>query len=215
MALSTLSYIAIEGVIGAGKTTLADMLSKTVGGSTIMEEFEQNPFLEEFYKTPERYAFQTQIFFLLSRFRQLQELRQLDMFRKRIVSDYIFEKDRIFATLNLSEKELKLYDGIARLMEKEIALPDLVIYLQASTSHLMDNIRKRGRSYEKYITPEYIGNLNTLYNSFFFHYTKTPLLVINTDEIDFQHSEQDYQDILFEINHHQQGTKYYIPQKRG
>ncbi len=108
---------------------------------------------------------------------------------------------------------MKLYDGIARLMEKEIPVPSLVIYLQASTKHLMDNIHKRGRSFEKNISFDYINALNELYNQFFFHYNKAPLLVINTDEIDFQNSEQDYQDIFVEINHHQAGTRYYIPQK--
>lgn len=214
MKLENLRFVAVEGVIGAGKTTLTDMLSKTIGSTTILEEFEQNPFLEEFYDDPRRYAFQTQIFFLMSRFRQLQELMQVDLFQQKIVADYLFEKDRIFATLNLSEKEMKLYDGIARLMEKEIPIPDLVIYLQASTKHLMENIYRRGRSYEKNMDPEYIASLNELYNKFFFHYSKAPLLVINTDEMDFQHSEQDYQDILVEINQHQAGTRYYVPQKR-
>jgi deoxyadenosine/deoxycytidine kinase len=213
MSLEKFRFIAIEGVIGAGKTTLADMLSRTIGARIILEEFEKNPFLEGFYEDPDRFSFQTQIFFLLSRFKQLQELRQLDLFHKKLVSDYLFEKDRIFATLNLSEKEMKLYDGIARLMEKEIPVPGLVIYLQASTKHLMDNIHKRGRSFEKNISFDYINALNELYNKFFFHYNKAPLLVINTDEIDFQNSEQDYQDILVEINHHQAGTRYYIPQK--
>ncbi len=215
MSLKNLHYIAIEGVIGAGKTTLADMLSKTLGAHLVLEEFEENPFLEDFYRDPEHYAFQTQIFFLLSRFRQLQELRQVDLFRQKVVSDYIFEKDRIFATLNLSEKEMKLYDGIARLIEKEVPKPDLVIYLQASTKHLMDNIKKRGRPYEKNISYEYIDALNELYNRFFFHYTKTSLLVINTDEIDFQHNEDDYRDILVQINQHTGGTKYYVPKKSG
>ncbi|NOX90654.1 MAG: deoxynucleoside kinase [Calditrichaeota bacterium] len=213
MSLKTLRFIAIEGVIGAGKTTLADKLAKTLGASLILEEFEENPFLEEFYKDPKHYAFQTQIFFLLSRFKQLQQLRQIDLFKQKVVSDYIFEKDRIFATLNLSEKEMKLYDGIARLIEKEVPRADLVIYLQASTAHLMENIRKRGRSIEKNISYEYIDALNELYNRFFFHYTKTPLLVINTDEIDFQHNEDDYKDILVQINQHPGGTRYYVPQK--
>lgn len=215
MSLKNLHYIAIEGVIGAGKTTLADMLSKTLGAHLVLEEFEENPFLEDFYRDPEHYAFQTQIFFLLSRFRQLQELRQVDLFRQKVVSDYIFEKDRIFATLNLSEKEIKLYDGIARLIEKEVPKPDLVIYLQASTKHLMENIKKRGRPYEKNISYDYIDALNELYNRFFFHYTKTPLLVINTDEIDFQHNEDDYRNILVQINQHTGGTKYYVPKKSG
>lgn len=207
MSLDKLKFVAVEGVIGAGKTTLADMLSQTLGASLILEEFEQNPFLEEFYIDPQRYSFQTQIFFLLSRFRQMQELRQINLFQQKIVSDYLFDKDRIFATLNLSEKELKLYDGIARLMEKEVPVPDLVIYLQASTQHLMDNIFKRGRSYEKNMDRDYIDALNEMYNQFFFHFKKAPLLVINTDEIDFKKSEKDYQDILVEINHHQIGTR--------
>jgi len=215
MTLEKLRFVAIEGVIGAGKTTLADMLTQTIGASLILEEFEQNPFLEEFYDDPNRYAFQTQIFFLLSRFRQMQELHQVDIFKQKIVADYLFEKDRIFATLNLSEKEMKLYDGIARLMEKEVPIPDLVIYLQCSTDHLMDNIRKRGRSYEKNMDPEYIDALNELYNKFFFHYDKAPLLVINTNEIDFKNKDKDFQDILVEINHHQSGTRYYIPQKKS
>lgn len=214
MTLEKLRFIAIEGVIGAGKTTLADMLSQRIGAAVIFEEFEQNPFLEEFYQDPARFAFQTQIFFLLSRFRQMQELHQVDLFRQKVVSDYLFEKDRIFATLTLSEKELKLYDGIARLMEKEVPVPDLVIYLQASTQHLLDNIRKRGRSFEKNIDHDYLNALNELYNKFFFHYDKAPLLVINTEEIDFKNSEKDYQDILVEINHHQAGTRYYVPQKK-
>lgn len=214
MSLERLKFIAVEGVIGAGKTTLADKLSQTIGASLILEEFEQNPFLEEFYQDPQRYSFQTQIFFLLSRFRQMQELRQINIFQQKIVSDYFFDKDRIFATLNLSEKELKLYDGLARLMEKEVPVPDLIIYLQSSTQHLMDNIFKRGRSYEKNMDRDYIDALNDMYNQFFFHYDKAPLLVINTDEIDFKKLEKDYQDILVEINHHQSGTRYYIPQKK-
>ena len=215
MGIERFKYIAIEGVIGAGKTTLASMLSKSLGSSVIMEEFDQNPFLEEFYNDPERYAFQTQLFFLLNRFNQLQELRQTDIFKQTVVSDYIFEKDRIFATLNLTPKEMKLYDGIARLMEKEISVPDIVIYLQASTAKLMNNIRKRGRSFEKNMKVEYIDALNELYTKFFFHYNKAPLLVIHTDDIDFEHSDFDYQDILQEISHHQGGTRYYIPRKRN
>lgn len=213
MKLENIKYIGVEGVIGAGKTSLAEKLSDTLGAKTIYEEFEQNPFLEEFYQDPERFAFQTQIFFLLSRYRQQQELQQIDIFQECIVSDYLFAKDRIFATLNLSEKEMKLYDGIAKLMERDVVLPELTIYLQASTNHLMHNISSRGRNMEKFITSEYINALNELYNNFFFHFNKTPLLVINTDEIDFVNNKNDYQDILVEINHHTSGTRYYVPQK--
>jgi len=213
MKLENIKYIAVEGVIGAGKTSLAEKLSETLGAKTIYEEFEHNPFLEEFYQDPERFAFQTQIFFLLSRYRQQQELQQIDLFQECIVSDYLFAKDRIFATLNLSDKEMKLYDGIAKLMERDVVLPELIIYLQASTDHLMHNISKRARKMEKFITREYIQALNELYNNFFFHYSNTPLLVINTDEIDFVNNKNDYQDILVEINHHTSGTRYYVPHK--
>lgn len=213
MKIENIKYIAVEGVIGAGKTSLAEKLSESLGAKTIYEEFEQNPFLEEFYQDPERFAFQTQIFFLLSRYKQQQELQQIDLFQECIVSDYLFAKDRIFATLNLSDKEMKLYDGIAKLMERDIVLPELIIYLQASTDHLMHNISKRARKMEKFITKEYIQALNELYNNFFFHYSNTPLLVINTDEIDFVNNKNDYQDILVEINHHTSGTRYYVPHK--
>jgi deoxyadenosine/deoxycytidine kinase len=213
MSLENLKYIAIEGVIGAGKTTLADMIGKEIGAKRILEEFETNPFLEEFYQNPEHYAFQAQMFFLLNRFQQQQKLIQADIFHQRIVSDYIFEKDRIFATYNLNEKEMKLYDGMAKIMEKEIVKPDIIIYLQASTNHLLKNIRKRNRYYETNISEDYIQGLNELYNSFFFNYTKAPLLVIKTDEINFKESEEDFKDILVEINHHQLGTRYYVPQK--
>lgn len=213
MALDDVKYIAIEGVIGAGKTSLTARLSQTLGARANYEEFEKNPFLEDFYSDPDRYAFQTQLFFLMSRYKQQQELHQLDLFHGLIVSDYLFAKDRIFATLNLSDKEMKLYDGIAKIMEKDIVKPDLVLYLQASTKNLMEYIRKRNRKMEKSISEEYIQALNDLYNNYFFHYSETPLLVINTDEIDFVHNDNDYKDILYEINHHSSGTRYYIPHK--
>ena len=213
MAIEELRYIAIEGVIGVGKTSLAARLTQTIGAKAVYEEFEKNPFLEDFYNDPEHFAFQTQIFFLLSRYQQQQNLHQQDLFQQCIVSDYIFSKDRIFATLNLNDKEMKLYDALAKIMEKDIAKADLVIYLQSSTNHLMEFIRKRGRNIEKNISEEYIHALNELYNKFFFHYGDTPLLVINTDDIDFVHDESDYQDILYEINQHTVGTRYYIPHK--
>jgi deoxyadenosine/deoxycytidine kinase len=213
MSLESLRYLAVEGVIGAGKTSLTARLSQTLGATAIFEEFEKNPFLDDFYQDPERYAFQTQIFFLMSRYKQQQQLHQHDLFHECVVSDYMFSKDRIFATLNLNEKEIKLYDGIARLMEKDVVKPDLVLYLQSSTKHLLDMIQRRGRKMERFISEEYIQALNDLYNNFFFHYSETPLLVINTDEIDFVHNEKDYKDVLFEINQHTSGTRYYIPQK--
>jgi deoxyguanosine kinase len=211
MALNDLRYIAIEGVLGAGKTNVAKRLAETVGAKIIYEEFEKNPFLADFYHDPERYGFQTEIFFLLNRYQQQQQIHQQDLFQNCIVSDYIFAKNRIFAALNLNDKELRLYDSIARLMEKDVIQPDLVVYLQASTKRLIANIKKRDRKIERNISEEYIQALNDLYNNFFFHYGNTPLLVINTDEIDIVNNENDYKDVLYEINNHTTGTKYYIP----
>lgn len=193
-------YIAIEGVIGAGKTSLADRLCRTFSAQLILEEFENNPFLEDFYREPRYYAFQTQIFFLLSRFRQQERLLQLDLFQTALISDYLFNKDRIFATQNLTEKEMVLYDGIARIMEREIIIPDLVIYLRASTGRLLANIRKRDRSYERSIDDTYIHELNILYDQFFAHYKKTNLLIVNTEDIDFVNYERDYSYIVKKVN---------------
>ncbi len=202
-----LHYVAIEGVIGAGKTSLAQLLHQKMGGRLVLEEFEENPFLEDFYRDPRRYAFQTQIFFLLSRFKQQEKIEQYDLFDRLIIADYMFYKDRIFATLNLDEKEYTLYDMVARVLEKRIVKPDLAIYLRASTPRLMRNIQQRGRVYEKHITTEYINSLNELYDEFFFHYNETPLLIINTDNIDFVHNENHFEQILIEISKHRKGKK--------
>lgn len=202
-----LHYIAIEGVIGAGKTSLAHLLQQKIGGRLFLEVFEENPFLEDFYRDPEHYAFQTQIFFLLSRYRQQEEIQQYDLFEKRIISDYMFVKDRIFATLNLNEKEMTLYNMLARILEKRVIKPDLAIYLKASTQRLMQNIRKRGRSYERNIKEDYIEALNRLYDEFFWNYSATPLLIINTDNLDFVHNESHLNQILVEISKHRSGKK--------
>ena len=153
--MKTSYYVAIEGCIGVGKTSLAKLLTERLEAKLILEKFEDNPFLPDFYKNPERYAFQTQLFFLLSRYRQQIDLQQTDLFYKCIVSDYIFAKDRLFATLNLSEKEISLYDNVASLLEKNITFPNLVIFLQSDTERLMENIRKRGRNYEKQMDWKY------------------------------------------------------------
>lgn len=178
-------FIAIEGVIGAGKTTLANMLAERNGGRLVLEQFEENPFLPKFYEERERYAFQTQLAFLASRFKQQQKMTNRDLFDEFVISDYIFEKDRIFARLNLDDDELALYDNIFGIMAGISAKPNLVIYLQSSVDRLMNNIKQRGRDYEKHITEEYLHELSDSYNQFFYHYNKSPLMIINSTEIDF------------------------------
>ncbi len=140
---SDLRHIAVEGVIGAGKTTLVNMMGETLGANVVLEKFEENPFLKDFYRDPERYAFQTQIFFLLTRYKQQRELFQADLFHRFLITDYIFEKDKIFAYLNLQDEELKLYETLVGSIEHNIPTPDLVVYLQSSVTRLMQNIRHR------------------------------------------------------------------------
>jgi deoxyguanosine kinase len=195
----SVKYIAIEGVIGAGKTTLARKLAERLGAKLILENFEDNPFLEKFYKNRARYAFHTQIYFLLSRFRQLSRVYQEDLFHNYIVADYIFEKDKIFAYLNLEDDELDLYEKIAALIEKSIRIPDLVIYLQSSVERLMKNIQQRDREIEKTISEKYIRELNEGYNYFFFRYKATKILVVNTDEVDLLYNNEDFENLVKEI----------------
>lgn len=209
--MRNLYYIALEGPIGVGKTSLAQMLSRELSTRLVLEDFEDNPFLSDFYNDPERFAFQTQLFFLLQRYRQQQELRQVDMFQKLLVTDYMFVKDRLFASLNLDEKEMQLYDTVANLLERNVIKPDLVIYLQADTDLLMENIAKRGRRMEKNITWEYIDALNQVYTEYFFRYQETPLVIINTNNIDFVNNENDLKEVINYIRQPVSGTKFFNP----
>lgn len=202
MSRELFKYITVEGVIGAGKTSLATLLSQWYGAHLVLEEFEANPFLEDFYKDPRSYAFQTQIFFLLSRFRQQEHLLQYDLFHPKIISDYMFQKDRIFATTNLNSAEMKLYDGLAHIMEQQIAKPDFVIYLHCSTGRLMHNIRKRNRKMEQDMDEKYIGELNKLYDNFFSGYTTAPVITIDMDDLDFVGKKEDFSSILNRISNH-------------
>lgn len=204
-------YIAIEGVIGVGKTSLAKLLSERLHAKLILEEPEANPFLEDFYKDPRRYAFQTQMYFLVSRYRELKEKTQPDLFHEAIVSDYLFQKDRIFANLNLSDRELNLYDKVEPLLERDLASPDLVVYLQASPEILLSRVQQRGRAYEKLMEPKYIATLVEAYNYFFFHYRGAPLLVVNTNEMNFVHRRQDLEDLVSRIETHGEGIAYVSP----
>ena len=209
--MRNLYYIAIEGPIGVGKTSLADLLSKELGARLVLEDFEDNPFLPDFYNDPERFGFQTQLFFLLQRYRQQQDLRQVDMFQKLLITDYMFVKDRLFASLNLDDKEMHLYDTVASLLERNIIRPDLVIYLQADTDVLMKNIAKRGRNMERNVTWEYIDALNQVYTEYFFRYQDTPLVIINTDNIDFVDNEKDLKEVIDYIRQPVSGTKFFNP----
>lgn len=204
-------YIVIEGPIGVGKTSLAKMLAKEFAGRIILEKPEGNPFLEQFYANPKKFAFQAQVFFLLSRFQQQQEIIQLDLFAQDTISDYLFAKDRIFAYLNLQADELVLYERIFSVLGERIVKPDIVIYLQAKVDVLIERIRRRGTKYEQKISEEYLKQLVDAYNEYFFYYNETPLLVVNTSEIDFVKHEADFNDLVKEIKSTKRGTWHYIP----
>ena len=210
-----LRYISIEGVIGAGKTSLAKRISERLNAKIILEQFDNNPFLEKFYVDRKRFAFQTQMFFLINRFKQQQELHQEDLFAEHIICDYIFEKDRIFAYLNLSKDELNLYESIYPLLARTLRKPDLVIFLQSSTDRLMYNIKSRNRKVERGLTRSYIEELSEAYNHYFFRYNATPLLIVNSSDIDFVKSDNDFDELFKQIFREDRGfTEYFNPETR-
>ncbi len=205
-------YIAIEGVIGAGKTSLAKKLAEKLSARLIQEEFEENPFLEKFYDDRKRHAFQTQMFFLINRFKQQEQFNQEDLFSEFVVSDYIFDKDQIFAYLNLSGEELKLYESIFPMLKRDLRQFDLVIFLQASVDRLIYNIKKRNRPIEKNLNRTYIRELSEAYNNFFFKYSSTPLLILNTTDIDFVNKEDDFDELFKQIFRKDRGfIEYFNP----
>lgn len=204
-------YIAIEGAIGVGKTSLAKILANEFGVRLVKEEAGNNPFLERFYEDRRKYAFQTQLFFLLSRYRQQRELAQGQLFEKGVVSDYVLAKDKIFAYLNLEDDEISLYEMIYKLLAPTVPRPDLVIYLQARPEVLLSRVRKRGVEYERNISLDYLRVLSDAYNEYFFHYNETPLLVVNTSEIDFVESPRDLEHLVREVKSAKRGTQHYIP----
>jgi deoxyadenosine/deoxycytidine kinase len=204
-------YIAVEGPIGVGKTSLARMLATEFQARTIFEQVEDNPFLPRFYKSRETYAFQNQTFFLLNRYQQQLALGQLDLFNQNTVADYLFAKDNIFAALTLTAEELKLYQQIYALLNTRVPKPDLVVYLQARPEVLYKRVKKRDKSYERGLTFEYLAEVAQAYNRFFFNYDETPLLVVNTSDIDFVASSKHLADLIKEINSMGPGTQHYIP----
>ena len=208
-------YLVIEGVIGAGKTSLSRMLSERLSAQLVLEEVEENPFLKDFYRDRARFAFQTQMHFLFSRYQQQRDLKQTDLFSEKLVADYLFQKDRIFASLNLVDRELAMYERLVGWLELDVVKPDIVVYLQAHPDTLMDRIARRNRPFEKDMDRDYIARLNDAYNHYFFHYTDTPLLVVNTNPIDFVNEPDDYEDLVRRILSHRQGTMYYTPIEKG
>jgi deoxyguanosine kinase len=199
-------YIAVDGPIGAGKTTLARMLAEDMGAHICLEPAEKNPFLAEFYKDSERNAFKTQLFFLLNRYQQHLEFRQQDLFAQSIVSDYTFAKDMIFAKVNLSDDELALYNTVFHLLRERLPKPDLVIYMRAEPRVLLQRIKKRGIDYEKPISESYLEQLTESYNRHFMTYDETPLLVVDTSEQNYLENPEDFQNIKRAIQSHRGGT---------
>jgi len=204
-------FIAIEGCIGAGKTSLVNLLGKQFDAQVVRELDSENPFINKFYQDRDSFGFQTQVFFLLNRYKQYTGLSQRDLFSSVVLVDYLFHRDRLFASLNLKDQELKLYDQIYSLLSNKVPKPDLVIFLQASTDILRSRVEKRGREYEAFMDPNYLDSVNKSFNNYFFYYAETPLLVINTNEIDFVDKKCDLDELIIKINNHKIGREYYNP----
>ena len=204
-------YIAVEGAIGAGKTTVVERLAERLEANTVLEDWATNPFLKAFYEGADGAALQIELFFLLMRYRQQQELVQRQLFAQATLCDYVFEKSRLFAYLNLDDSELLIYEKLFSLLTESTPKPDLVVYLQAPTEILMKRVKSRGRAEEKALSEDYMTEVNRAYNHYFFHYTATPLLVVNTADVDFAGSSEDLDDLLRQIRTMGKGTQYYVP----
>jgi len=207
----SLRYIAVEGPIAVGKSSLAQALAENYGARLVREPLEDNPFLARFYEEPQRYAFTAQLSFLIERYRQQQELAQMDLFQQATVADYLFAKDRIFAEITLSEDELALYDRIYGLLDARVRQPDLVVFLDADIDVLLRRLRKRARSFEKRLGREYLEKLAEAYRRFFHGYRDAPLLVVNSSDIDFVENGGDFTDLVREIDGMGQGVQHYVP----
>lgn len=207
-------FIAVEGPIGVGKTTLAKRLAESFNYQILLEGADENPFLARFYQHPSQYALQTQLFFLMQRAQQIQELRQDDLFEPVRVADFLIEKDRLFAQINLDQDEFSLYNNVYQHLTIDAPKPDLVVYLQASTSVLQQRIRKRGVSFEQHISDQYISTLNDSYTEFFHYYNQSPLLIVNAEKIDFANNDTDYQQLLNHIVEVRNGRHYFNPRSQ-
>jgi deoxyadenosine/deoxycytidine kinase len=203
-------YLAIDGPIGVGKTTLVDLLARRFEGVKILEDA-GNPFLDDFYRDRQGAAFQTQLYYLLSRFKQQQEILQRGLFDRLLVADYTFPKDRIFAYLTLGDDELMLYDKLYTLLDPQVPTPDLVLFLAADVDTCMERIRKRSRDYERAISPDYLREVIDAYNHYYHYYSATPLLVVDTRERNFPDRPEDLDDLVSRLRRPIKGTEYYVP----
>lgn len=203
-------YIAIDGPIGVGKTSLARELARVMGARLVLEDVD-NPFLARFYRDPERYAFPAQLYFLLTRCTQQRELAQQELFAQRTVADYLLAKDRIFATLNLAPDQLALYEQVYRLLQTTVNKPDLVVFLNARVEVLVRRLRHRNRDFERWVSVEYLEQVAAAYRDFFFYYEETPLLVVDSSESDFLADPEAFAKLLREIEHAGPGVQHYVP----
>ena len=205
-------YIAFEGPVGVGKSAVATRVAERLDANAVLEEGD-NPFLPPFYRGKAGAAFQAELFFLLSRYRLQQELAQRDLFRQLTVSDFLFDRTRLYAYLNLDDSELLIYEKLWSVLGPGLPQPDLVVYLQAPTEVLARRLKARG-SEARELSDEYLGELNRAYNHFFFNYTSTPLLVVNTAEVDFVSHDEDVDDLVRQLKGMGKGTQYYVPMPR-
>lgn len=199
MLLDRYRYIVVEGPIGVGKTSLARRLAQHIAATTLLEKPEENPFLARFYQDPPRYALATQLFFLFQRGNEVRDLAQLDMFSTNTVADYLFDKDTLFARLNLSDQEFVLYQQIYRNLQLQAPVPDLVIYLQAAPETLVERVRHRAQPYENGISEDYLLRLAQSYSDFFYHYSAAPVLMVNNEHLNFAEGEDDFNLLLQRI----------------
>jgi deoxyadenosine/deoxycytidine kinase len=204
------NYLVVEGPIGVGKTTLVEQLAERFEGVKMLEDVE-NPFLADFYRDRPNTAFQTQLYFLLSRYKQQQDLHQRGLFERLVLSDYAFPKDRIFAYLNLSDDELALYNKMYELLEPQVRVPDLVLYLVADVDTCLQRIKRRQRPIERNLSAEYLSQLIDAYHHYYHYYDRSPLLVVDTRHIDFVHRQEDFEDLVAKLSRPVRGTEYYVP----
>ena len=199
MVFDRYRYVVVEGPIGVGKTSLTKRLAEHLRADMLLEKPEENPFLGRFYEDPVRHALSTQLFFLFQRINEVRELAQMDLFNTRSVADYLFDKDALFARLNLSNDEYALYQNIYQGLAPQAPTPDLVIYLQASADKLIERVRRRGHSYERPISDDYLARLAQAYSEFFYHYEAAPVLVVNSEHLNFVDSDEDFALLLQRI----------------